>query len=100
MQSHGLAYQRLADALTAPLSQAIAAGVAARTIAAGDRARDASRTYDLVMAVSNRHLLAGTAPSPEELDHLVRFCLAALGATGEEPERPRRGEAVRAHAIS
>jgi len=79
--NHEPAYRRLAESLIAPLSEAITAGVSHGSIKSQDPASDARCTFDLVMAVSNRHILAGTAPSTYELDHLIQFCLAALHFT-------------------
>lgn len=41
---------------------------------------DTGAVFDLTFAVLRRHVQAGTAPSPEECAHLVRFCLTAVGA--------------------
>jgi AcrR family transcriptional regulator len=40
---------------------------------------DTNAVFDLTFAVLRRHAQAGTAPSPAECDHLVRFCLTAVG---------------------
>jgi len=45
---------------------------------------DTSAVFDLTFAVLRRHAQAGTAPSPAECEHLVRFCLTA---TGIAPQR-------------
>jgi len=77
--SHGPAYQRLAEALTAPLADALAVGAAAGEARAGEIPDAIRCMYDLAMAASNRHLLGGTTPDAAELEYLVRFCLRALG---------------------
>ncbi|URM93931.1 TetR/AcrR family transcriptional regulator [Actinomadura madurae] len=45
---------------------------------------DTDAVFDLTFAVLRRHSQDGTAPTPAECGHLVRFCLAAIGvaATG------------------
>ncbi|MFI1293281.1 TetR/AcrR family transcriptional regulator [Streptomyces sp. NPDC020792] len=40
---------------------------------------DTNVVYDLTFATMSRHAQDGTAPSPEECAHLVRFCLTAVG---------------------
>lgn len=42
--------------------------------------RDAQAVYELVMGTLHRHVAHGSRPAPAEVDHLVRFCLQALGA--------------------
>jgi AcrR family transcriptional regulator len=52
----------------------------------GDRARarrDAEAIYDVTFGALHRYLTHRTRPSASEIDHLVRFTLAAVGA----PER-------------
>lgn len=42
--------------------------------------RDAQAVYELVMGTLHRHVARGTRPAPAEVDHLVRFCVKAVGA--------------------
>jgi AcrR family transcriptional regulator len=43
-----------------------------------DDPRDAQTVHDLAMATMHRHLLARTAPSREEVDHVVEFAIAGI----------------------
>lgn len=67
---------RSADALKAPLLEPLAA------LGSADAERDADAVYHLVMGRMERHLTAGTAPRPADVEHLVAFVLRALRAPG------------------
>ncbi|WP_236791950.1 TetR/AcrR family transcriptional regulator [Amycolatopsis sp. GM8] len=43
---------------------------------------DTGAVFDLTFAALRRHAQDGTAPTPAECTHLVRFCLAAMGIAG------------------
>ena len=47
-----------------------------------DPERDADALFTTVSGVIRRHAAAITSPTPEEVDHLVRFCLAAVDTEG------------------
>jgi AcrR family transcriptional regulator len=44
---------------------------------------DTNAVFDLAFAALRRHAQVGTAPSPAECDHLVRFCLAGAGIAAQ-----------------
>lgn len=62
------------EVLLAPLRAAVQAS-------GGDPARDADAIYHLTMGSMQAHLSEGTTPSKTDVEHLVRFALAGLGAT-------------------
>lgn len=62
------------EVLLAPLRAAVQA-------AGGDRSRDADAIYHLTMGSMQAHLSEGTTPSKTDVEHLVRFALAGLGAS-------------------
>jgi AcrR family transcriptional regulator len=45
----------------------------------GDARRDATAIYEVAFGTLQRHLVQGTRPTARETDHLVRFCLRAIG---------------------
>lgn len=57
--------------------------------AAGDPARDADAIYHLVMGRMQAHLVERTVPSKADVEHLVRFALAGLGAAEATETSPR-----------
>jgi AcrR family transcriptional regulator len=42
--------------------------------------RDAQAIYDVTFGALHAHLTHGTRPAPADTEHLVRFCLSAVGA--------------------
>jgi AcrR family transcriptional regulator len=64
---------RSREAVVAPLRAAVAA-------AGGDAARDADAIYHLVMGSMNDALVQRSKPSKAEVEHLVSFALAGIGA--------------------
>jgi len=75
--------QRLSvRSLVTLLDEALAAASEAQEITTTDPARDALAVYQLVISVMEAHILAGTKPAPGDIEHLVGFCLRALGAVG------------------
>lgn len=60
---------------------------AALTAAGSTQAElDANAVFHAAFGVMGRHAQQGTAPTPEECAHLVRFCLAAVGIARSDPE--------------
>lgn len=51
-----------------------------------ERHGDAYATYDLAFGAMQRHLLARTTPSENEIDILIRYAQRALGTTSVAPE--------------
>jgi AcrR family transcriptional regulator len=49
--------------------------------------RDAGAVYHLVFGTMHAHVMARTRPSAAEVDHVVRFCLRALGLAPDGTER-------------
>jgi AcrR family transcriptional regulator len=70
------------DLLVDLLATAISA-LPGRKADAGTARRDAGAIYDVTFGALHRYLTHNKRPSPSEVDHLVRFGLAAVGA----PER-------------
>ncbi len=71
---HQASLDRLAELLAGPVGPR-----------GGDRApssvvADVTAVYDLTFAALRRHLTCGTRPTGAELDHLVGFALAGIGA--------------------
>jgi AcrR family transcriptional regulator len=64
---------RSRDAVVAPLQAAVEA-------AGGDGVRDADTIYHLTMGAMNDALVRRTRPSPADIEHLVTFALAGIGA--------------------
>jgi AcrR family transcriptional regulator len=62
------------------LTDAVTDAVRRGEIDSTDVQRDASAVNDLAFAFMERHVLAGTRPSPTDVRHLVGFCERALGA--------------------
>jgi hypothetical protein len=62
--------ERLVSLLHAPL----------HALGAIDAERDAAAVYQLAFASMEQHVRDRTSPSWEEIDHLVGFCLRAVGA--------------------
>jgi AcrR family transcriptional regulator len=69
-------FEALVTLLTDSLVEARDAG----SIRTEDPAADGLAIYRLTISVMEAHILVGTHPSPVERDHLVSFCLRALGA--------------------
>jgi AcrR family transcriptional regulator len=51
--------------------------------------RHAEAIYDVTFAALHRYLTRQTKPPPTEADHLVRFCLSAVGASEKGSRRER-----------
>lgn len=62
------------ELLLAPLRAAVDA-------AGGHAARDADAIYHLAMGTMQAHVTTGITPSKADVEHLVRFALAGLGAS-------------------
>jgi AcrR family transcriptional regulator len=52
-----------------------------RSLGAGDAERDALAIYQLAFASMEQHVRDRTVPTTAEVDHLVAFCLRAVGRT-------------------
>jgi AcrR family transcriptional regulator len=61
------------ESVTAPLRAAVEA-------AGGDGVRDADTIYHLTMGAMNDALVRRARPSPADIEHLVTFALAGIGA--------------------
>jgi AcrR family transcriptional regulator len=55
-----------------------------------DPRRDATAIGHTVVSSMNSHVWRGVIPSSADIDHLIGFCLAAIGVTDHPPSRPRR----------
>lgn len=67
-------------ALVQLLDDALVEARDAGQVTSDDTGRDARAIYELAVSVMEAHILTGTAPAPEDREHLVRFCLRAVGA--------------------
>jgi len=65
----------LVDLLSDPLAALAPAGAPTEAIR-----RDAEAIYRLVFGLLHAHLIQRTRPSPETVEHAVRFCLRGAGA--------------------
>jgi AcrR family transcriptional regulator len=90
-EQYGAEQQQSADLLIDLLADSVQAvrtgGMPGQPSAAARR--DAATVYHLTIAVMHQHLRERTQPSPDEVAHLVAFCLAGIGGgaadTGEGP---------------
>lgn len=75
------AYERNQSAAVAPLAREIDAVVRNGTGRSPDPRRDAWLVYGYTLNTVRQHLLHGTVPDPDSVDHLVTFAFRALGRT-------------------
>jgi hypothetical protein len=61
-----------------PMRDLLAEPIAA--LGSTDVDRDADTVFHCTTATMRRHLDSGDRPGPDDVDHLVRFCLRGLGA--------------------
>jgi AcrR family transcriptional regulator len=73
--------QASADLLVDQLTKAVEA-----ITTSGEPRRDATAIYEVAFGTLHRHLVQKTRPTARETDHLVRFCLRAIGV-GRDPEQ-------------
>jgi AcrR family transcriptional regulator len=66
--------------ITAPMRDLLVAPLTA--LGSMDPQRDADALFTTVSGVLRRHAAAITSPTPDEIEHLVRFCLAAIDTGG------------------
>jgi AcrR family transcriptional regulator len=66
------------ERITRPLRDLLFTSVAA--LGGPDPRRDTDVVYAAVFGTLRRYLATDVRPEPADIDHLVRFCLAALGA--------------------
>lgn len=64
--------------IMAPMRDLLVDPVAA--LGSDDPDRDAEAVFQLTMATMRRYVGSGTAPGPDDIGHLVRFCLRGLAA--------------------
>lgn len=74
------------DLLVELLAEAIA-GLPGRKADKGGARSDAEAIYDVTFGALHRYLTHDKRPSPSEVDHLVRFGLAAVGAPQRKGKR-------------
>jgi AcrR family transcriptional regulator len=79
-------HEQSLEALVTQLEGALAAAGEAGQIASRHAHLDALAVYRLTFSVMEAHILGGTQPSSAEQEHLVMFCLGAVGAV-EPPGR-------------
>ncbi len=64
------------DGIVASLRELLVSPIAA--VGSRDVQRDAEAVFQLTIATMRRYLGSGTQPEPDDVDHLVRFCLGGL----------------------
>ncbi|MFA5711711.1 TetR/AcrR family transcriptional regulator [Mycolicibacterium sp.] len=70
------------DGIMAPMRDLLVAPLAA--LGSDDAGRDAEAIFQLTMATMRRHVGSGTSPRPDDVTHLVRFCLRGIDAVGKD----------------
>ncbi|CAJ1581321.1 helix-turn-helix domain-containing protein [[Mycobacterium] wendilense] len=68
--------------IMAPMRDMLIAPIAA--LGSDDPGRDAEAIFQLTIATMRRYVGSGTHPEPDDVTHLVRFCLRGLDAVGED----------------
>jgi AcrR family transcriptional regulator len=69
--------------LTRPLKELLVAPIA--ELGSADPERDTLAVFAAVFGTMRRHLALGTRPDDDDAEHLVEFCLRALGTDGDSP---------------
>ena len=65
------------DEIMRPMHDLLTEPIAA--LGSSDARRDAETVFHCTTAAMRRHLDSGDQPGPDDVDHLVRFCLRGLG---------------------
>jgi AcrR family transcriptional regulator len=71
-----------ADAIMAPMRDLLIEPATA--LGGPDPSRDAEAVFQITAATMRRYVGSAEPPDAGDIDHLVRFCLGGLGATGQE----------------
>ena len=74
-----------ADAIMAPMRDLLIEPATA--LGGPDPQRDAEAVFQLTAATMRGYIGSTEPPGTADIDHLVRFCLGGIGATGEDPRR-------------
>ncbi|MGX9787690.1 TetR/AcrR family transcriptional regulator [Mycobacterium sp. MMS18-G62] len=79
-QQFPAAYRAVSHAMLAPLTAAIAAGIADDTLRSADSAADARAIFFMTLSIMQSHVLEGTTCSEQERAGIADFALRALSS--------------------